>query len=239
MTRPSLLFRVINSVRGAYKFHGIWFPFIILHRAWLCFFRKTISKKTFVFRGKPQRYSIHPFTLDNERTVEISIAEALLKNRTGSILEVGNVLSNYLSFPHDVVDKYEKAPGVINEDIVSYSPGKSYDFIVTLSTLEHVGWDETPREPEKIHRAIAHLKGLLKGGGELVATLPLGYNTYVDQILATKQTGFTECIYLKRINSANEWREVSLEEVVGAAYGSPYLCANAICVGFFRKDGGS
>lgn len=238
MTRPSLLFRLIDSARIAYKHNGVWFPFVALQRIWLCFFRKRISRKTFVFRGKQRFYWIHPFTLNNERTVEVSIAHALPNNRAASVLEVGNVLSNYFSFPHDVVDKYEMTPGVINEDIISYQPGKKYDFIVTLSTLEHVGWDETPREPEKILRAIAHLKKLLNDGGELVATMPLGYNAYVDQLLGTKQTGFDDNFYLKRINSANEWREVPWEEVKGAAYGSPFPCANAIFVGFFRKKNG-
>jgi hypothetical protein len=38
-----------------------------------------------------------------------------------------------------VLDKYEQAPGVINEDVVSFSPPQKYDLIVSVSTLEHVG----------------------------------------------------------------------------------------------------
>lgn len=238
MTRPSLLFRFINSIRLAYRYHGVWFPFVALQRVWLSFYRKTIGKRTFTFRGKQLPYWVHPLTLDNERTVEVSIAHAFLDNPSASILEVGNVLSNYFSIPHEVVDKYETTPGVINEDIVTYSPGKKYDFIVTVSTLEHVGWDETPREPEKIIQAIAHLKELLKDGGALMVTMPLGYNTRVDELTASQQTGFQENYYLKRLSSSNEWREVSREEVKGTAYGSPFPCGNAIFVGFFRKTGG-
>jgi hypothetical protein len=28
----------------------------------------------------------------------------------------------FIQFPHEVVDKYERVPGVINEDLVAYAP---------------------------------------------------------------------------------------------------------------------
>ena len=55
----------------------------------------------------------------------------------------------YYKFEHDIVDKYEKKKGIINQDIVDYKPDKKYDLIISISTLEHVGWDETPRENYK------------------------------------------------------------------------------------------
>jgi len=51
------------------------------------------------------------------------------------------VLSHYFAVKHDIVDKYEIAPSVVNEDLVNFKPGKKYDLIVSISTLEHVGWD--------------------------------------------------------------------------------------------------
>jgi hypothetical protein len=42
-----------------------------------------------------------------------------------NVLEVGNVLSHYFPVHHDVLDKYEKAKGVINEDVVEFSPAKN------------------------------------------------------------------------------------------------------------------
>jgi hypothetical protein len=237
MTQPSLIFRVLNAIRIGFQFHGIGLPFVILQRLWVYLFRKLFVARTFVFADKKHRYVIHPFALNNERTVEIAIASEFLRVKTGGILEVGNVLSNYCSFSHDVVDKYELTPGVINEDIVSFSPGEKYDAIVTISTLEHVGWDETPREPEKIIQAIARLKELLKDGGELLVTMPLGYNSFVDDLVRTGKTGFKKIRYLKRITANNQWREAQLEEVVAAQYNSPFLCGNAIIVGSFHKVG--
>jgi hypothetical protein len=235
MTQPSLIFRVLNAIRIGFQFHGIWLPFVMFQRLYVYTSRKLYISKPFIFAGKKYRYLLHPFALNNERTVEIAIAIEFLSNKTGEILEVGNVLSNYYSFAHDVVDKYELTPGVINEDIVLFSPQKKYDAIVTISTLEHVGWDEEPRTPEKILQAIARLKELLMDGGDLLVTMPLGYNAYVDDLVRAGKTGFNETRYLRRITANNQWREVQLDEVVTAQYNSPFPCGNAIIVGHFHK----
>ena len=55
--------------------------------------------------------------------------------------------------------------------------------IVSISTIEHVGWDETPRGLNKIPLALENLTGCLASGGEIVVTLPLGYNAYLDKLL--------------------------------------------------------
>jgi len=89
------------------------------------------------------------------------------------ILEVGNVLAHYYPHQHDVLDKYEQAPGVMNGDVVDFRPGKLYDLIVSISTLEHVGWDEEPRDPLKFLRGVEHLTTLLAPGGRMLVTLPI------------------------------------------------------------------
>jgi hypothetical protein len=235
MTRPSLFFRLRAATRTGFQDHGIAFPWVVVHRSGVYFWRKNFGARTFSLSGQSHAYVIHPFVLDNERVVEVALARDFLAGRSGAILEVGNVLGNFLNRPHDVVDKYEKAPGVVNEDVITYQPAKKYAAIVTLSTLEHVGWDETPRTPEKILQAIEHLKQLLAGGGELLATMPLGYNSYLDQILREKRTGFAEVKFLIRTTADNQWREASLEEALAKPFGKPYACANALMVGTFQS----
>jgi cyclopropane fatty-acyl-phospholipid synthase-like methyltransferase len=73
---------------------------------------------------------------------------------------VDDVLSHYYHITHDVVDKYEKGKNIINQDIVDFTPNERYDLIVSISTMEHVGWDETPCEPRKILRTLVNLKTL-------------------------------------------------------------------------------
>src|SRR5215204_6122781 len=108
--------------------------------------------RTFRFRGESYEYLLHRYQVAGltERTVEIPIAAQLVrKSGGGSVLEIGNVLSHYVDVAHDVVDKYEVAPGVENADVVDLRPGKHYDLIVSISTLEHVGWNEAPRDQLK------------------------------------------------------------------------------------------
>ena len=86
----------------------------------------------------------------NERSIEVPIVmEIVNQNKGKRILEIGNVLSNYYKVSHDIVDKYEKAPNVINQDVVDFKTNEKYDLIVSISTLEHVGWDEEPRDDKK------------------------------------------------------------------------------------------
>ena len=235
MTKPSVIHRMCSAIRLGLRLHGIRLPLVLMQRCWRFMRLRWSGPQTFEFAGQTHRYHFDYYSLDNERAVEVALARDFLRGRTGNILEVGNVLSHYLDFPHDIVDKYEIAPGVINEDIVGFSPGRKYDYIVSLSTLEHVGWDEQPREPEKIIKAVNHLKKLLKDGGQMLATMPLGYNPHVDELVRTRQTGFEDVRYLRRISSTNRWREVKWEEVDEIPYNSPFPCANAIIVGTFSK----
>ena len=103
------------------------------------------SGRTFLVDGKEFHYFYHFYnnTYGAERCVEIPVVRSMLSAANNEdILEVGNVLKHYYWFPHDVLDKYEKAPGVINQDVVEFAPRKKYSTIVSISTLEHVGFDE-------------------------------------------------------------------------------------------------
>lgn len=107
-----------------------------------------VRAKTFQFDGREYEYLYHPYnkTWENERGVEIPIFRELLLNHKGKrVLEVGNVLSHYFPIHHEVVKQYEVGSSVINEDIVEFVPQDKYDLILSISTLEHVGWDEHPQ----------------------------------------------------------------------------------------------
>lgn len=192
--------------------------------------------KTFVFDGRSYPYLYHfcNKTWKNERGVEIPIfRELLLEHDSKRVLEVGNVLSHYFPIHHDVVDKYEVAPGVINQDVVEFTPTKHYDLILSISTLEHVGWDETPREPDKLLCAIDHLRNrCLASGGQIVASLPIGYNKFFDELLRDGKSPFTQQHFLKRISTRNYWVESDWNGCKDATYGR--FVAHAICIGIIR-----
>lgn len=60
---------------------------------------------------------------------------------------------SYVPVAHDVVDKYEGAPGVRNVDVLDNEDG-DLDYVASISTLEHVGWDEQERDADKALRAL-------------------------------------------------------------------------------------
>lgn len=229
------LVRIGQEIRKGFARDGVRYALTLTRTATTWVLRRLL-RPSFVFQGKQLRYFVHPFLLNNERAVEVALAVDFLRGRdSGSVLELGNVLMHYVPTSHTVVDKYEVAPGVINEDIVTFAPGRKFATIVTISTLEHVGWDEEPREADKVARAIARLKELLAEGGELFATVPVGHNDFLDRMIRDRATGFSEVRYLRRISASNRWREATLEEAVSARYNEPYHAANAIAVGFFRR----
>jgi len=183
---------------------------------------KIKKKNCFTFQGKTYYYFYHRYnsTWGNERAVEIPIIWDIVKEHRGkTILEVGNVLSHYFDVDHDIVDKYEIAKNVINEDVVNYHPTKKYDLIISISTLEHVGWDEDPRDPTKVIRAFENLLELLSPGGKIAITLPLGYNPEIDKYLIDGRLRFDKQCYLKRISKSNKWIESTQDDVCGAKFG--------------------
>lgn len=144
----------------------------------------------FVFDGNNFRYFIHWYnhTWNNCRKVEIPIfMDVYYKNTGKRMLEVGNVLSHYIIADRsicDVLDKYDKAKGVINEDILTFNPSIKYDVVLSCSTLEHVGFDKPEVEnPFGFLEAVKNIvTNVLAPGGVLVFSVPIGYNPGVDKV---------------------------------------------------------
>jgi len=182
--------------------------------------------------GREFRYFRHPYNRAwrNERSVELALAFEFFAGWDGRLLELGNVTSHYGASAHDVIDKYEIYPGVINEDIATFT-SEPYDAVLSISTLEHVGWDETPREPNKILRAYENLQSLLRPGGRMLITCPIGHNSCLDALIFDCCLDLERFSFLKRVSRYNIWVEASKDEVRDARYGSPFPYANAIFVG--------
>lgn len=220
-------------------FYFLWMQFKSI-RDWVeaffwCKYYKLLRRsKTFKFQGADYAYFYHNYheTYKNERIVEIPILWKILKEHKGKeILEVGNVLSHYFLVNHEILDKYEKGRGVINQDVVEFNPSKKYDLVISISTLEHVGWDEIPKDGTKILRAVENLKCMLMPKGKIVMTFPLGYNSELDELLDKKMIKFAKVHYLKRISADNEWIESDWRGVVSSKFDSPFSNANGLVIG--------
>lgn len=196
------------------------------------------SQRTFKFNDTEYKYFQHAYntTWRTERAVELPIVFDFLNQFKGKrILEVGNVTSHYLDVKHTVVDKYEAGTNVNNIDIINYQTDNTFDLIVTVSTLEHVGWDEEPREPEKVFQAINKLKSLLAPAGLLVVTIPLGQNPVLDEYLRDGRVSFDEMYYLKRISKDNRWIQVEWKDIEGSKNNYPFRAANGLVIGITKN----
>lgn len=167
----------------------------------------------FEFRGEQYEYFFHRYNMTwrNERAVEVPIFRRLVERAQGPVLEVGNVLSHYLPVRHEILDRYERAPGVINEDAESFDPVKSYALIISVSTIEHIGFDEEPPDPPKVRRVVERLRSLLAVGGRLVASFPVGCNPYIDGELRRGTFPLAQYRCLARVGGPSIWREVPFD----------------------------
>jgi SAM-dependent methyltransferase len=233
----------IAGARGALRDRGLRFFVERVARygsgfvAWQ-YYKRRPTDLTFSLGGVTHRYFYHLYNLtwQNERALEIPVAWSEVQRNAGRrILEVGNVLSWYFPVEHDVLDKYERASGVINQDIVAFDPPEKYDLVVSVSTMEHVGWDETPRDPPKVLRAVEHLKTLLKPGGQLLLTVPIGYNRALDGFLEDGSLDLGEKRFMKKVSGRPEWVELEERQALAEVRGVTYQGSRVIMVARHRR----
>ncbi len=132
----------------------------------------------------------------------------------------------------EVVDKYEKGRGIINEDINTYLPKNKFDLIVSISTFEHIGFDDSGGNSfKKILSSFKKTTSLLKKNGKFIFTVPIGYNPSMDKIIRENGFKFKKELFLKRASS-NFWVETTKEDALLNGYGSKFPYANAIMIGY-------
>ena len=198
-----------------------------------------LPRRTILFAGRTLPCFDHPHnaTWSGERCLEMAIAKHLLELADPeTTLEVGNVLAHYLAVRHEVIDKYEK--GARNLDIVDLSTSRRYDLILSISTFEHIGFDEPYAGPseEKILAAVETCQRHLSRSGRLVLTLPLGYNPGLDRILADGSFKADVEHYFERTGYLT-WKHSSKERALARSFGRPWPYANALLVAeFHRKE---
>jgi hypothetical protein len=239
MTIKSILKRFIPisyrvALRKAY--------YKLLH--WWQWLRVKDKSATFIFNGKTYSYFIHPYntTWKNERAIEAPIIRDLLIQYSGKpVLEIGNVMSHYFPSNYTIVDKYEKGKGVRNCDILDFLPPSPvqnpYSLVISISTFEHIGFDETKygqtKNEDNVMRAIEKTKTLLSEDGIFVMTVPLGFNPFLDEKIDKNLLGLSEMLFLKRITKDNKWVQVDYNEVKNIKYGYPFPCANGLMIGIY------
>lgn len=201
---------------------------------------RRLPPRGFRFDGRPLDLFYHRYNMTwaSERGVEVPIArEYLGRFQPGETLEIGNVLAHYGPVRHEVLDKFERGPGIINQDIVSFRPPRRYGLVVSISTFEHIGFDDETDEPsaQKILSAIEVTRGLLAPGGIFVMTTPVGYNPELDRLIRDGALGATAQRFVKRTGRL-DWNEVGMEEALACRYKTPFPYANCVVVSEFTAS---
>jgi len=196
---------------------------------------KFFRKKQFNFNLIKLNYFYHFYnkTYENERIIEIPIVLELIDQyKINDYYELGNVLVNYGIKGHPVIDKYDDNDNIIKQDIVTYKSLKKLNNLVSISTLEHIGWDEGEKNYSKVSLAFKNiLNSLLLPGGFFIFTFPVGYNPYLDEYIKINKNKFYKLFSFKRINIKNEWEETNFEICMEQKFNYPYINANGLIVG--------
>ncbi len=181
----------------------------------------------------PLHYEFRRWAWRTERAVEIALGHRALRSfAPEDVLEVGNVMPLAgAAAGHTVLDKYEAGAGVINEDIVGFSPQRRFQLVLSLSTLEHVGWDEVPRDPEKAGVALKMMSGLVADGGALLVTIPVGWHRDLEQTFVAPGGAFDSVTLVAKRSRRPRWEPRPMSELTSISYGAPFACGNAILVG--------
>jgi hypothetical protein len=196
-----------------------------------------LAPAAFQFRGREFgcHYARYNMTWAGERMVEIPIARQFLADAgSGPILEVGNVLSHYGPVPHEILDKFEKGEGVINADIIDFHPSQKYRLILSISTFEHIGFDDESQHGSgaKILAATQHCQSLLAPDGRLVLTVPVGYNPDLDRLIQSNTWQARQVTFLWR-REGRHWVECDWDTAIAHPYKSHFPYANAIAIAEF------
>jgi hypothetical protein len=236
---------ILSKAKQAYNREGLSYVLrsglmMSLGYLFIYYYKMFKSSETFEFQGKKYHYFFHRYctTWRNERAIVVPIIWDILngsEDKRKNILEVGNMLSYYFKVDHDIVDKYEIIDGVINKDVVDFTPLKKYDFIFSLMSLQCVGLYESPQEPRKFLRAIENLKTILAKGGQILIFHGLGENKEADELLKSGALKFKKQFYLKRIFGYN-WKEVNWEDVKDLEYDFSIPTANGVVVGIIENN---
>ncbi len=243
--------RIIEKIANVFYKNPSLRYLLLKVRPLLSKFYQLLWKKTFLYNGKNIKYIYHPYnaSYNNERKVEIALAKRFLEeeccnlSNKNSLLEVWNVLSHYISVKHLVIDKYEKDwyMYLINKDILEYSSYVAFDRVISISTIEHIWFDEWEQNWKKSIKAIKYiLDKLLVSWWKAFFTFPWWYNPELDRLLVKidnheKNIVNDICIidslsYIYRKDKW-EWEQVfDTKDIISYTYWKRYNCANAIAI---------
>ena len=213
-----------------------------LKYAGLCLINHVISTRLTDYKNTVivNNISMYNSSWNNEKTIEVPIIQheydklginKFTKEQI-NVLEIGNVMQHYdKSYKHDIVDKYEKGPRVKNVDFLDWHTKNKYDYVFSISTFEHIGYDYgEKKDPKQALNALRKVLWLLKPEGKAYITVPVGFNKNLDEKIRAGIKDWRVMCYKRIKNIPNKWTPCTLSETCGIEYGAPFPNANAIFI---------
>ena len=192
------------------------------------------TDRSFILDGKEYKYWHKGGWANTERLVEVPLALDFIQE-VGDVIEVGNVSRPHKSsLSHFVIDLTEIREGwenYENADVLTYVPQKSYDGVLSVSTVEHT------------KDVVTAIRRILSWAPRALITLPLGYKTPGGR--TTDEAVFehaydAEISILRREYDEFSWFQVSIADAIatgfnGFRYGHSGFAKGATAIAIFQK----
>ena len=165
--------------------------------------------------------------IDNERTIEVPLGQYFIDQTQdkSNLIEIGATLPHYREEKHQVVDLDEKHPLAVNRD--AYDMNFTGRDVVSISTIEHVHFDETDQGTAiKIGHSAELAWRIVKQAQRYLLTWPIFHNLQLDAFMSlTDPKGF---IVMERIlpegkDGVNLWQKCNAENPVNYIYKMQWL----------------
>jgi SAM-dependent methyltransferase len=132
-----------------------------------------------------------------------------------------------------VLDRYEQG-ATHNTDLFDHHD--QADWIVAISTLEHVRWDEpdTGRLADGPQRALEHLHHILRPGGQMLITIPMGWHPYLDSAILDGKLPVQptrQCTLVRQGSDPMRWAQT--DTVTHHRYAASSIWAESVWVAEF------
>lgn len=201
----------------------------------------TMSFWSFYFKWIKMKYFCHLYntTYRNERAIELPILDYIINdnlNNTTKILEIWNVLSHYKNISlldYTIVDKFDNNKSIIKEDAEFFNNNKLYDLIISISTFEHIWFDDDIKDSNKSLRTFNNMKKLLNDWWKMIITIPVWWNKDIDKKIFDWEFDFNENYYYTK-NKWN-WIESTKENTINLKYDIKIPSANWIFIWIYNK----
>lgn len=139
-----------------------------------------------------------------ERSVELALSKKFINNVNNNLIEIGAVTPYYFNTNYQVVDPYDEHPSVTDRKSL-FEIDIHNKNILCISVLEHIGTQDyagicNNEDPIKA------FKYLTENANKFLITIPIGYNSQLQEYIFKNSIKNAKIIYYYRSLLYNDWK---------------------------------